>query len=414
MFFFPVRFFNMRITLQRVAVFFGTVFVCGIATTHEGHAPLPTKGVEVDIAKGLLTLSPEAQKSLGLLTSPTELQILDQKSLAYATLITPWQQQNFVSSQISGRIATLSVNSGEFVEAGQVLAEIESPELENLRLELRNAANAIDLSQRQVDRLRGLARDQVVAGRDFIEAATKLEQDKLAVQIATSKLASIGLEVSAISGLLGPADETSSQLRLPLVTPIRGTVSHADLSVGKVVTANEHLFEINDIPKMWVKIGVLESDLTRIKVGQPVEIEFTAIPDHPVHTHITVVGNFIDPVTHVATVWAEIHNDLDVPVYLPGMYGTAKIATSDLSRLVTIPNSSLLGSGAECYVLVEVAATAKGHEFRKQNVVVAAENSVVAQIREGSLFPGDRVVSRGGQILSSYFVLGSLAPTTGS
>jgi RND family efflux transporter MFP subunit len=90
------------------------------------------------------------------------------------------------------------------------------------------------------------------------------------------------------------------------------------------------------------------------------------------------------------------------------MYGTAKINTSDQKKMLTIPASSLLGSGAERYVLVEVAATAKGHEFRKQSVVVASENSVVAQLGDGSLFPGDRVVSRGGQVLSSFFVLGSL------
>ncbi len=403
----PIRNRPHSATLALVA-FLSVVFVADIATTHEGHAPLPTKGVEVDIKKGLLTLSPDAQKSLGLLTTPADMQILEQESLAYATLVTPWNQQNFVSTQVAGRITALHVNSGDSVEAGQVLAEIESPELENLRLELRNAANAVDLSQRQVDRLGGLARNQAIPGRELMEAVTALEQDKIALQVASSKLASLGLSETTIASLQAADADASSPLRLPLVSPIRGSVSHADLAVGKVVMANEHLFEINDISKLWVQIGVLETDLMRINVGQPVELEFTAIPGQTFQSTIAIVGNYVDPVTHVATVWAEVLNDPDSPDLLPGMYGTAKISTANQSKLLTIPAASLLGSGAERYVLVEVAATAKGHEFRKQNVVVVSENTVVAQVGEGSLFPGDRVVSRGGQVLSSFFVLGSL------
>ncbi len=397
---------TIRMKAKVMAIVTITIFLCSVAITHEGHAPLPSKGVQVDVAKGLLTLSPEAQRSLGVQTTPTALRTLDQSSLAYATLITPWQQQYFVSSQLSGRIAALHVNSGDTIEAGQLLVEIESPELESLQLELRNSANALELSKRDYERLGGLARDQVVTGQQFIEATNKFERDKIAVQIATSKLASLGLSESAINSLL--ANDNTTSLRLPLYSGITGTVSHSDLSVGRVVSANEHLFEINDVSKMWVQIGILENDLARIRVGQPVEIEFTAFPEEPVEATVAVIGDFIDPQTHVGTVWAEVLNSTNDPKYLPGMYGTAKIKTSDSAELLTIPNASLLGTGAERYVLVEVAATAKGFEYRRQNVVVEAENSAIAQVKEGALFPNDRVVSRGGLVLSSFFVLGAL------
>jgi cobalt-zinc-cadmium efflux system membrane fusion protein len=342
---------------------------------------LPTKGVELDIAKGLLTLSPEAQTSLGTKTTPTALQTLDQKSLAYATLITPWQQQYFLTSQVSGRITALFVNSGELVDAGQVLAEIESPEIEMIRLELREATIAMDLAEQEMQRLERLT--QVVAGRELLEVTSKYEQQKTAVQIARVKLTSLGVPESALNELSN-SPNTNAPLRLPLVSNIRGYVSHADLSVGKVVTANEHLFEINDISKLWVKIGVLEKDHAKIQVGQRVEIQFAALPNHAVETTVSVVGNYVDPITHVADVWAEISNDDDNSDYLPGMYGTAKITTAGDDTLLTIPSSSLLGSGAERYVLVEMASTAKGQEYRKQNVVLESANSKIEQIREGA------------------------------
>jgi RND family efflux transporter MFP subunit len=363
--------------------------------------------VQVDVEKGLITLSPDAQKSLGLKTTPVEQRALMEKALAYAGLVTPWQQQHFVSSQLSGRIAALHVVTGETVVAGQLLAEIASPELEVLQLELRNAANELDLSSRQVQRLKALAEENAIAGKDYIEANVKHEQNKNAVQIARSKLRSLGLDESAIGNTVRRTEGAASLL-LPLVSPIGGIVSHSDLAIGKVIAANEHLFEINDLSKLWVKIGVLERDIARVKAGQLVELEFSAYRKHPVEAVVTVPCVDVDPVTHVGTAWAEIINPSGKPKYLPGMSGTAKIVTSEPTKLLAVPTSAILGSGAERYVLVEVAATSKGYEYRRQNIVLAAQNATFAQVRAGSLFPGDRVVTVGGQVLSSFFILGSL------
>lgn len=378
-----------------------------MAAGHEGHAPLPTKGVQVDVKRGLITLSREAYKSLGMRTSAVEQRALKEKALAYATLVMPWQQQYFVSSQLSGRIAALHVVTGESVKPGQLLAEISSPELEALQLELRNAANELALSSRQVERLRGLADDDLIPGRTYAEAQSQYEQDKNAVQIARSKLQSLGFSKSVIDqSLVGTSGTTT--LLLPLVSPIGGTVSHSDLAIGKVVAANEHLFEINDLSKLWVKIGVLERNVARIKAGQPVELEFSAYPKQLVNAVIEVPAAGVDPATHVATAWAEIANPPEAAKYLPGMSGTAKVVTSEPTKLLTVPASALLGTGGERYVLVEVAATSKGYEYRRQNVVIAAQNASFVQLDAGGLYPGDRVVTVGGQVLSSFFILGSL------
>jgi multidrug efflux pump subunit AcrA (membrane-fusion protein) len=81
---------------------------------------------------------------------------LRQTTLAYARVVTPWQQRYFVSSRLPGRISQLLVKSGEQVEAGQLLAEIASPDLEGLVLQLQSAANDLALTRRQYDLLVGL------------------------------------------------------------------------------------------------------------------------------------------------------------------------------------------------------------------------------------------------------------------
>jgi RND family efflux transporter MFP subunit len=289
-----------------------------------------------------------------------------------------------------------------------LLAEIASPDLEGLVLQLQSAANDLGLTKRQYDLLVGLEREQIVNGREFIEIAAKLEQQRLALETVVLKLRSLGIEAARVDELLTMPAGSNRELRLPIRTPLAGTVSHSDLAVGKVVVADEHLFEVNDLSKLWIEIEVLENDLPKIQRGQAVELELTAYPGLKLSSRVEVVGSEIDPRTHVARVWAEMPAGEVGTKFLPGMHGAARIVVSPDRELLTLPAGALLGSGAERYVLVELASTKRGFEYRRQNVVVVAEDALQAQVQVGSLVPGDRVVSRGGHVLSSFFVLGSL------
>src|SRR5688572_27238439 len=112
--------------LKRILVL-GVIALVTVAVTwlwaHEGHQPLPTKGVQVDVAKGKLVLSREARDALDVKTEEVREGRVEEKLLAYATLVAPWEQYAFVTARLPGRIASLTVKPGESVSAGQVLAE---------------------------------------------------------------------------------------------------------------------------------------------------------------------------------------------------------------------------------------------------------------------------------------------------
>lgn len=377
------------------------------AVAHEGHAPLPTKGIEVDLEHGLLTLSAEANKSLGVKTASAQLQPVLTESLAYATLVTPWQKQFLVSSRLPGRLAKLHVNTGDYVNAGALLGEVSSPELEAVQLELVTALREAELSRRQLERVEELAETSAIPGREVEEVRTKHRQNLQGARIARSKLKALGFSSSAVE-TMHAKEAAQSPVLLPIYSPIAGRVGHTDLAVGKVIAANEHLFKVNDLTRLWIEIGVLERDIAKIKVGQPVSLSLSAFPSEPIKTSITATSVSVDPKTKLATVWAEIENGEGEPRYLPGMYGLAKIAIDGTEPLLSVPTSAVLGSGAERFVLAETASTAKTSEYRRQNIVIGAQNNQLTQIRGGQLYPGDRVVTVGGRVLSSFFVLGAL------
>jgi cobalt-zinc-cadmium efflux system membrane fusion protein len=375
---------------------------------HEGHAPLPTKGAQVDVEKGQVVLSREAREALGVQTAEVELRPVEDKVLAYATLVAPWPQHAFVATRLPGRLDQLHVQPGQRVTAGQTLAEVQSLELENLQLELLNAQNDIELSAKVLAQMEEGSSRGAVSEKSIQQAQTKHGENGNALEIARSKWLSLGLTLESLNRLLQGRNPQLVRT-LPILSPIPGVIIHADLTVGKVVEPTEHLFEIVDVSTVWVKIGVLEQDLHKVAVGQPVELNLAAYPDEVFRSTVTVKGLYLDPQTHLGTAWAELANPGgQEPRFLPGMYGQARLLLAASKSLATVPAAALIRDGAERYVLVEETATAQASQYQKQNVVAGRQTPSSVEIRGGKVYPGDRVVTRGSHELASLFVQGVL------
>ena len=225
--------------LMLTLAFIDLAALTSAARAHEGHAPLPTKGAQVNVEQGLVTLSDAARKSLGIETGEVKLLPLEQTVLAYATVLLDWQQHRFVTTPVAGRISKLYVKPGETVEAGQQLAEIDSTELANLQLQLLDAQAVADLSARTQARLEILVRQQVIAGRELAEAQAAHSQNAMAVDIAKSKLRRLHLSNVQIDNILQNREPIRT---LAILSPIAGVAIHTDLALGKFVEPTEHLF----------------------------------------------------------------------------------------------------------------------------------------------------------------------------
>jgi cobalt-zinc-cadmium efflux system membrane fusion protein len=377
---------------------------------HEGHAPLPTRGAQVDAATGQIILSRDAREALDVQTTEVESRPVTESLLAYATLTSPWQNHAFASSRVGGRVVKLHAQPGQTVAAGQVLAEVESVELESLQLELLNAQNDARLSEKIVTDLEPSVKVGAVPGQSLLDAEAKLKQNRNALAVAKAKWTGLGLPGPDLDTLLRAGKPQPRTF--PVRTPVRGTVVHADLAVGKVVEPLEHLFEVVDLSSVWVRIDVLEQDLHRVEVGQPVEVRLTAYPGDVFRAAVKVKGVFLDPRTHLNAVWAELPNlPGGDPRLLPGMSGEARLLLAGPAATTAVPAGAVVREGAEHYVLVEEAGATGGSEYRRRAVAVGRQAGGWVEVRSGGLFPGDRVVVRGGHELAGLFAQGVLRPS---
>lgn len=388
--------------------------LCGlaaVAAAHEGHAPLPTKGVLVDVAAGKLVVTPDAHQALGIETAEVAPHRREERVLAYATLQTPWRQHAFVATQIEGRMTELRVRPGQHVKAGAVLGRMRSAELEALQLDLLNAENERRLSEKNLAQSEPLAAKGVVAAQQVIEQRSRHLANENAVRVARAKLLSLGLCEDELARLFREG-QPAFVASLPIRAPIAGTILHADVSVGQFVPADQHLFEIVDHSSVWVRIDVLERDLAKVAANQPVALTLAAYPGETFATTIAITGSALDATTHLGNVWAELKNPPGgEPRFLPGMRGQARISVGDTDERLAVPAEAVFGDGPEKFVLVEESATARAFEYGRVSVAVAGRSGDVVFLAGGDVFPGDVVVTTGGHELASSFVQDVLRPS---
>ena len=373
------------------------------AFAHEGHQPLPTKGVQVDLKAGRITLSKAARDVLDVQTAAAERRESTERLRAYATVVAPWTKYAVVTSRLPGRVVALHVRPGDSVEAGQLLAEVDSLDLHTLRLDYQQAQNDIDLSEKILAGVEPAAKAGSISGQKLIEAQQAHRQNLNTLQVLQTKAAALNVDEATLA-----TDEESRPLRLPIRSTVGGVVVHADLAVGKFIEPTEHLMDIVDLSTVWVKIGVLEQDWHRVAAGQTVRLTVSGLPGRVFETKVDRLGLMLDPQTHQSIAWAELPNSDKSPALRPGMNGQAELSWRGKKSVLAVPSQAVLSDGAERYVLVEEAATKEGSEYQKVAVVVGRQSAGHTEIIAGKLLPDDRVVTRGGHELSSLFFLGVL------
>ena len=216
--------------------------------------------------------------------------------------------QVMVSSQVAGNISKINVDNMDPVQAGDVLLELDDTNaklsFEQAKSNLANAvrqisqlnytvkqlksavrANEITLAQAQgnLNRRVQLVKDGAIDKESFQHA-------KEAVELAKANLTTSQNQLEANQALLldGPLSEQPqiqsavSNLkqawlnleRTKIRSPIKGYVARRNAQVGQAVSVGGALMAVVTTDQMWLDANFKETQLTHMRIGQPVEIHF--------------------------------------------------------------------------------------------------------------------------------------------
>ena len=372
------------VALLALAVGAGGTFVVIRQRSKPAPAPAPATTAEVDEHAGMpgmeespdagepaagtaeqaVYISPARQQLIGVRTAPIEQRELGTTIRTVGTLSYDETRVAQIHTKISGWVDEVYIDYvGKAVRRDQPLLTVYSPELVSTQTEyLLALKNKAQLEKSPVSATRAAAESLLAAARDRLELWDIPEEH--------------------IREL-----EQSGQVRrtLMLHSPFYGVVLERDAFPGQYVTPEMALFKIADLSRIWVLGAVFEYELSSIRLGQEVDIEFPYGPSaRSLRGRITFIAPEIDPQTRRVRIRAELANPgLELK---PETYVTISIRTQRGRRLA-IPKEAVIDSGAKRYALV---ARPNGY-FEPREIDLGPPGDDFYQLL-GGVVEGDQVV----------------------
>ena len=220
-----------------------------------------------------------------------------------------------INARAEGYLRKRYVDIGDRVRGGQLLAEIEAPELDQqvqqgraslsqTKAALGRAQHALaqaqsnaHLSEVTVQRWKTLAERGVVSKQEFDQKQAQFESDQAAVESAQSDVRAAQDNIQASEANLQRLVELQGYEKI--TAPFAGIVTARNVDVGSLISTNGStpLFRIAQIDVLRIMINVPEQSAPAIKVSEPAEITLQEFPGRKFIGHVSRTANSLDPGT---------------------------------------------------------------------------------------------------------------------
>ncbi|WP_051566722.1 efflux RND transporter periplasmic adaptor subunit [Herminiimonas sp. CN] len=234
--------------------------------------------------------------------------------------------QAVVKAKVAGEIREVLVREGAAVTAGQVLIRMDESEYQ---ARVAQANGALQAARGQLE-IAGNARDnnRALLGKGFI---SQNAFDNSASQYAIARA-----NLDSAKGALDVAQKSLADTVLR--SPITGQISIRSVQQGEKVSADNRLLEIVDLRRMEMEASVPATDITQIRLGQPVSIRVDGMPQ-------AVAGSVtrINPGTQSGSRSILTYIQLDNPdgALRGGMFGEAELTLSQKKGILSVPQAAI-------------------------------------------------------------------------
>lgn len=303
-------------------------------------------------------------------------------------LVLPGSVRAFTDAPIyaraSGYLKKWYVDIGARVTQGQLLAELETPELDQqlrqARAELENARATMEMSKTTADRWQALLKRDAVSRQETDEKVSDYNARRAMVDAS-------GANVKRLEDLQGFQKITA---------PFAGVITSRTTDLGALVDAGgqaRELFRLAAIGKLRVFISVPQTYAQAARPGIPTEITLEENPGKVYRGTLARTSSALDP--SARTMLSEVEMDNPTGEVLPGAYVVVRLRVGRETRGVTIPANTLLFRAEGLRVAVvrngraELVPVTIGRDYGRSVEVVAGLQPTDAVI----LDPADSLVS---------------------
>lgn len=286
-----------------------------------------------------------------------------------------------ISPDISGEITELTVQEGDSVKRGQVLARIfadiyalqrdeaasqvsrSQATVANSNAALEALKASLDQAQQVYDRNRILYRDTVISKAEFEQYEITLRSAQANYNAAKENIRSLQAGVrSSQTGL----DKANKDLtRTTLIAPMDGVISSLQVKKGERVAGNSfnigtEMMTVADMDVLEVRVDVSENDIVKVNLGDSADVGVDAYNNRKFKGVVTqiasstktssssvVTSNDVTSYEVKIRLFKQSYQDLIDPArpkkfpFRPGMNATADIKTKRLDNVISVPISAV-------------------------------------------------------------------------
>ena len=308
------------------------------------------------------------------------------------------QRKAAVASKMTGRLVALNVEEGSKVKKGQIIAQMESADvnaakdqaaanLNTVRANLEQVKADRDNLEKDHARYQRLAKDGYVAQSEYDALNTRY---KRAIEGVKAAEATAMAAAAALTGAKANLDYTLIR------APFDGVVLTKNADVGDIITpmgsavnAKAAVVTMADMSSLQVEVDVSESSIVSIRTGQPCDIQLDALSDKRFRGEVHAIVPTVDRTK--ATVLVKVRFIDRDPRMLPDMsakvsFLSRNLKPEELKPRIAVSQSALINRGDQNIVFL-----LWGSHVQQTSLQLGEKLGEMMEIKAG-LKPGDRVV----------------------
>lgn len=313
---------------------------------------------------------------------PTVAVALPNAKAQSATLELPGRLEAYyrapIFARVSGYLKSWNADMGARVKAGQVIAEIEAPDLDQqllqARADLASAEASAKLSEATLNRRKTLVASNFVSAQEIDERTADLSNKNGSVKSSQAN-------VERLEALAAYKKIT---------VPFDGIVTSRDTDVGALINAGGNsgpaMFTVSDISKLRVYVNVPQTYVPAIKIGAKANIAMPEYPNRTFQATVEASSQAVDVAS--GTTRMQLGLDNSSGELMPGGYASVKLSLQRDSTPLSIPASALIFNSTG----LQVATVGPDDKVLFKKVTIGRDLGKEIELASG-LAPDDRIIT---------------------
>jgi RND family efflux transporter MFP subunit len=262
------------------------------------------------------------------------------------------KEQVDVTSQITGRVQKLTLQVGDFVKQGQLIAQLDDAELAQ-QVRRAEAAQAVVRATTQQRRAElSNAKADLDRARKLLDAGLVSRQDYDA-KLTSYRVIESQIALTDAQGEQAAAERNELQIRLQqmrIVAPMSGYIANRYVDIGAVVSPSTPIVKLVNLSTLVTVAAVPERQVSKLRVGNRAIVNVDAFGDKPFEGRVARIAPVLDVATRSASVEVEIPNPSGS--LKAEMFARVKLDLGTMRNAVLIPRESLVYRGQQPGVYV--------------------------------------------------------------